>query len=412
MSTFAVNVVRIDAVDKHPNADRLTLNRIGGYVAISNLKDDGTPRYKAGDLVAYIPEGAVVPEWVLKKYGYWNEKTNMGFLAGPAGDRVKAVKLRGVLSQGIILPLMRSQMGISMHGVDVTDQFEPLTIDYILDEKGEDHPLAEGEDVAGILGITKYTPPIPDELLGAVTSIHGAHVKFDIEDIKRYPDAFSDGEEVVMTEKIHGIQTIIGYIPGLNNPDLPGDWFVTSKGLAEQGLAFKTGPENDDSVYVQVARKLDLATKMREIMADSLDAGAAFAQPIYVVGEIAGPGVQDLNYGFKEKFFRAFDVFVGSPNSGEWLGYDQKLIMIAALGLTPVPTLYHGPFSKAVLDEHTTGKTSLRASLAKDAGPAHIREGVVVTPVTERRDDRFGRVILKSINPDYLVRPGDTTEYQ
>ena len=42
---------------------------------------------------------------------------------------------------------------------------------------------------------------------------------------------------------------------------------------------------------------------------------------------------------------------------------------------------------------------------------AHIREGVVIRPRTERHDDRTGRVILKSVSGDYLTRKGDTTEF-
>jgi hypothetical protein len=44
-------------------------------------------------------------------------------------------------------------------------------------------------------------------------------------------------------------------------------------------------------------------------------------------------------------------------------------------------------------------------------GGAHMRESIVITPTVERRDNRFGRVILKEVSPAYLLRRGDTTEY-
>ena len=59
MATFEVKAVKIDEVTDHPNADRLSMNRIGGFIAISN-KVDGKHRYRAGDLVVYVPEGAVI----------------------------------------------------------------------------------------------------------------------------------------------------------------------------------------------------------------------------------------------------------------------------------------------------------------------------------------------------------------
>ncbi len=72
--------------------------------------------------------------------------------------------------------------------------------------------------------------------------------------------------------------------------------------------------------------------------------------------------------------------------------------------LTRVPVLYRGPFNRDVLYEHTTGQTVI-------GNGAHLREGIVVTPVVERRHDRHGRVILKSVSGDYLTRRGEATEF-
>lgn len=105
MADFQVRVVKIDEVIKHPNADSLTINRIGGYECISNLKEDGTPRYKAGDLVVYIPEAALLPEWMLQKMGFWDQ--GRGTLSGSRGNRVKAIRLRGIISQGILYPVFQ-----------------------------------------------------------------------------------------------------------------------------------------------------------------------------------------------------------------------------------------------------------------------------------------------------------------
>ena len=105
MSTFEVLVRKIDDVIEHPNADRLNIVKILGYDAITNKNENNEPRYAKGDLVIYVPEGAVVPENLLKQYGYWDDEKNKGMLAGRRGDRVKAIRLRQVLSQGLIWPL-------------------------------------------------------------------------------------------------------------------------------------------------------------------------------------------------------------------------------------------------------------------------------------------------------------------
>lgn len=109
MADFSVRVVRIsEPVVDHPNADKLSLIKIGGYTCISAKLEDGSHRYKQGDLVVYVPEGAVVPEYILRQ-GFWNEKDNKGMLAGSKGDRVKAKKLRDIFSQGILLPVKTDQ---------------------------------------------------------------------------------------------------------------------------------------------------------------------------------------------------------------------------------------------------------------------------------------------------------------
>ena len=75
MSKFEVLVEEVSRVEDHPNADRLSLVGVRGYNCVSAKLEDGSHRYKVGDKVVYIPEGAVVPDWLLKK-GFWNEKEN------------------------------------------------------------------------------------------------------------------------------------------------------------------------------------------------------------------------------------------------------------------------------------------------------------------------------------------------
>ena len=63
---------------------------------------------------------------------------------------------------------------------------------------------------------------------------------------------------------------------------------------------------------------------------------------------------------------------------------------------------HRGIFSKEALDEHTNGKETVSGK------NLHVREGVVVRPVIERRHDEIGRVQLKSVSEKYLLRRGGT----
>jgi RNA ligase (TIGR02306 family) len=107
MGTFATPIVRVLSVEHHPNADRLSIVKILGYTAISGKLEDGSHRYKEGDLVVYIPSASILPEWLLKEMDFWDKEKNMGSLAGSNGDRVKPLRLRGIYSEGVLYPVKK-----------------------------------------------------------------------------------------------------------------------------------------------------------------------------------------------------------------------------------------------------------------------------------------------------------------
>lgn len=354
MSTFAVRVERL-RISPHPNADRIELAQVGDYQSI-------VPRgqYRDGDLAAYIPEGAVVPEAVLAELGL------VGKLAGSARNRVKAIRLRGVLSQGICYPAREA--------------------------------WREGEEVTELLGITKYEPVVPSSMSGEV---YGAGldrcVRYDIENVKRYPGVFEAGEPVVLTEKIHGTWCQIGLFPEEMADPEHGALVVSSKGLASKGLAFLLdAPSNAGNIYVRLARQLDLAGRVGEL-----------TEPLFVLGELFGSGVQDLSYGASVKQenhmgFRVFDVYRGSPGQGHYLDDAALDAFCEMYGLERVPVLYRGPYDREVVLEHTRGAETVSGE------QLHVREGVIIRPQVERHHEQIGRVQLKSVSEDYLLREGGT----
>lgn len=358
MSTFTVPAVRV-TVEDHPNADRLDIVRPDGmdYVAVSQKG-----LYKTGDAAIYVPEGGVVPEPILKAAGFFDEEQGKGLLAGPKGDRVKAIKLRGQLSQGIFL--------------------HP---DKVFNPPGE---LEIGRDYAPLFQIAKYQPPIPTEMAGQLEPSAVIRSYTDIENIKRYPDVLHHGEPVVMTEKIHGTCAIF--------VRTEEQFLVSSKGLSSKGLVIV---ESDNNVYWRAARKYNLSEKLRFLREYHM------VPAVFLFGEVYGP-VQDLKYG-GELDFRAFDVALADSFAIKYLDYDDLKIQVGRWEEIPlVPELYSGPFSEDALAEYTDGKEQVTGE------QKHLREGVVIRPLFERTDPELGRVILKSVSSDYLVRKGATTEYE
>ena len=406
MSTFQCKVSQIK-VHPHPNADRLELAQVGDYRCVI-----GKGLYQTGDLVVYIPEAALVPEWALRHYGYWNEEAGKGLLAGSNGDRVKAVRLRGEVSQGIVFPLR-----------SVPEKAISNAIEYLGEDGKFHHYVASfGEDLQELLGITKYEPPIPTCMAGEVynagTSIT---VAYDIENIKAYPDVFEEGEEIIFTEKIHGTFFQIGLLPATEQYYHPehlqyetehgrGYFFIASKGLGANGLCFKFNERNENNLYIRAAQKYNLFAKMLKLRHEMLESKrSVWEDPIILHGEVYG-AVQDLTYGAKqgEIFFRAFDICIGERIKRVYFSDYFFTKALTYLEVDRCPVIYRGPFSKEKIAELTHNTRSVVA-------PNQISEGGVIRPVEERKNDSIpsmsGRVILKSINEAYLLRKGNATEF-
>ena len=351
MSNFVTEVVAL-TIEPHPNADRLEVARIGDYQAI-------VPKgqFVTGDLAAYVQEASIVPAELLEQMGL------TGRLAGPNADRVKAVRLRGILSQGLLVPA-RAEWTL-------------------------------GQDVSDELGITKYEPPVPTHMGGTMVGAVGYALRYDIENIKRYPDVLVDGEHVVFTEKIHGTWTQLGVVaPQAAHPVL-GRLAVTSKGLGARDLLFDPNAEaNATNLYLRVARVTDVLGRLGHR-----------SESTFVLGETYG--VQDLRYGADPSRdetlgFRVFDVYVGSPGSGRYLDDAELDAFCEEYEFERVPVLFRGEFSRDRVADFTSGRESVSGT------QCHMREGIVIRPTRERRDAALGRVQLKSVSDAYLLRKGGT----
>ena len=388
MATFEAKVCKL-TIEEHPNADALELARIGGYVSAVKKGE-----FKTGDLGVYIPEAAIVPEWMLEKMGL------TGRLAGKNKNRVKATRLRGIMSQGLVYPVEFRPNCVETNTGTERGKIKDI---YCItrEEGGAGYLVEEGDDVTELLGISKYIPKIPTSMSGEVFNAFGNTPKYDIENIKRYPDVIKCCEEVSLTEKIHGTWACFGYHPEYDFP------LITSKGLSEKGLAFKYNSKNiRENLYVKVFESYtdkDQCDMIENFIYFAMNSDwDSWTEPFYLLGEIFGSNVQDLKYGDTPSNFRLFDVYVGQPGEGRYLDVDEVKGIAKSLNLEYVPELYRGPSSYEKLTEYTDGKETVSGK------EVHMREGVVIRPLTERRDEELGRVILKSVSDIYLDRKNGT----
>lgn len=414
MSTFSVPVCRIESVKDHVGADRLSIVKLEGlgYTCITNKTESGEPRYSVSDLCVYVPSAAVLPEWLLKQMDFWNPETGKGRLSGPDGNRVSPMKIRGIYSEGILYPVDFLQ------GSDITETADAYTIsvENLLSEDTdyvEDVEVYVGQDVAEIMGITKYEPPIPTAMSGEVAHVSEAMINYDFERWESVPDIFAEGELVTAVEKAHGTFCSIKLIPDLKHPEMFGETgciTVGSKGISKRGLVFKNNDTNNSNVYVQTLRKL-LADDFEKSLATAMSMmyGVTWCdtdndkKDVTILGEVFGGPIQDLKYGMTTPVFRVFDVKIGN----EWLDRDYAEIFCSRAGLEMLPVLYSGPFDLAAIEKVRDGKTTV--------GGDHVREGVVVTSSNGEYHPMHGRKICKFISHDYLTRKvkgGEATEFQ
>ena len=122
---------------------------------------------------------------------------------------------------------------------------------------------------------------------------------------------------------------------------------------------------------------------------------------VILYGEIYGDGVQDLKYGQEKghKLFRAFDMIMGD----QFVSYDSFVEICEKFDIPTVPELWRGAWLPELLEELTGGKSQIAQN--------QIREGIVIKPTTERWNDNVGRVILKCISDEYLVRKDGTEKH-
>lgn len=354
MSTLRVTA-EVLTVHEHPNADALELAQVGLYRAVV-----AKGVYRTGETAVYIPEQSVLPEELIEELGL------TGRLAGSRSDRVKAVRLRGELSQGIVC-LPKALVASTSHGPRRTARTS---------RSGSASPS----------GCRRYRPR------WTARSSHFDLLPWvDIENIQRYPDIFAPGEDVVLTEKLHGSACLLTYFAE------DGRAQVSSKGFGAKYLALTEDPRN---LYWRAVHGHGVAAAAARL-AERLG-----ARRVGVFGEVYGAGVQDLTYGADGRRetlgYAVFDVSAEIDGEVRWL--DATELLTGELPL--VPRLYEGPYDIGRVLEFASGRETVSGQ------GLHLREGVVIRPVTERYSPvTGGRAVAKAVSPAYLTRKGGT-EYE
>jgi RNA ligase (TIGR02306 family) len=345
---FTCEVVRVTEVSPHPNADRLELARFelkgSGVSAYEVVVQKGTTQ--PGALMAYFSVDCVLP----------TAHQEFQFLAreGRTHHRLRAARLRGVFSQGLLVPAPDTH--------------------------------AFGDRVDETFGVTYHRDPEPEER-GPTPATAKPRSQpmpiYGVESLKKVPRLFEEGEQVVVTEKIHGTNFRFGWVPRKLFGVRIGWRFVcgSHRVMKEPGQGGFYG----EDLWTKAADRMDLRHKTRN------HKGLAFYGELYG-HTYSGARIQDLTYG------RAFDsgpglaIFDVKRISGdEWLGARARQGLLSELGLPEVPLLYVGEYIPDLL-EMAEGNTVVGPNVA-----TQIREGIVIESLATRKKAKF-------VGQNYLLR--------
>ena len=278
-SEHDVVVVTIDEIVKHPNADTLSVTQVDGRPVLFR-----TGEFATGDRAVYLPIDTLVPV-ADERFAFLAARS----VNGGGYHRLRAIKLRGVFSMGLLVKADPSwPIGGLVHDVLGTKVYDP-------------------EAASGAAGrIRLNTPCEPDPGYMAPYT--------DIESLRKFRWAFAPDTEVVATEKIHGANARYTYRDGRF-------WCGSRRTIKA---------DTPDDIWWRALRETPgLMDMLRSC------AGCTF------YGEVYGR-VQDLAYDAPGSIkFVAFDAmsFAG------WCDWGDLVMTCGMHGVPVAPVLYRGPFS-------------------------------------------------------------------
>jgi len=212
----------------------------------------------------------------------------------------------------------------------------------------------------------------------------GLFKKFpEIRSLHKVTEDIFRGQEVVVTEKIHGRNSRFGWVDGR----------FRVGGHSEEFELIKSGPSTGEG-YMGWIRESGIAERTDKL---ARELGAE----IIFYGEWFGRGVQKgVKYFEAEKGFRIFDVRINE----EFVGWDEVVRLAGIIDLPLVPLLYRGVPSQEVFDE-----LRLRSStVAHENGvgsEGNLAEGIVIKPTTMHRNHEGGEwVMAKHKHPKFEER--------
>ena len=340
MTRKMATIRKIDSIREIPGADSIECCTLGGWNVVTRKGE-----YTAGDLAVYCE----IDSWIPYEVAPFLSKGNFPHVYNEVkGERLRTVKLRGQLSQGLLLPLSTLNM------VELE--------------------LLEGLDVSFPLGIVKYEAPIPASLAGEVKGMFPSRIpKTDQERIQNLSVELEEwkAEKLTweVTEKLDGSSMTVYIIDG-------------EVGVCSRNLDLK--PNKDNSLWA-TAYKNEIDVKLIQSLSN-----------LAIQGELVGNGIQGNMYKMRDQEFYVYDIY--DIDAGRYFTPAERVAYCKVWDIKHVPVFK----SDLMLSTETVADLLQMAEgksvMGTIAGPE--REGLVYK-CNERQ------VSFKAISNRFLLKSGE-----
>jgi len=345
MRTLA-SIQKILSIEPIPNADAIEKATVLGWNVVVKKGE-----FKPGDLCIYFEIDSLLP--VREEYGFLQGGGVKRMLyegKEVEGYRLKTIRLRGQISQGLCLPIGTFPVELKVQDV-----------------------WKEGKDVTEKLGVIKYEPPVPEGMAGKMRGNFPSFIpKTDETRIQTYPDVLKRYKDTYfyVTEKLDG-SSVTFFIKD-------DEFHVCSRNTD----LFDT----PDNLIWRVAKEMGIEEKLRQM-----------GMGIVLQGELVGGKVQGNPLKLTKPTIYFFNIY--NYLNAEYAPLDLMLRISLQFEIPLVPIVEYYFKVPQTVDEiikYATKKSRLNEDV--------WAEGFVFRPREEAKDEDLGRLSFKAINPEYLLK--------
>jgi len=388
-----VTVREIVALDPIEGADLIEVATVGAWKLVVKKGE-----FKVGDLCVYFEIDSFLPESD-PRYAFLM-KAGVREFEGARGHKLRTIKLRGQLSQGLALPT-----SLFPEILAAFDAVGTVSISTSIFEM----------DFTELLGIKKYEAPMSAELAGQAegyfpsfirktdqercqnlkAEIFGyeevlKEVEFDADKIP--PEAIAAGRLKIIDGKVYSVhpaKAVRGarYEVTVKLDGTSGTFFHYNGtvGVCSRNLQLKVNEDNKDNTFIKILRELGLDRDLPNL------------GNIAIQGEVMGEGIQKNREQLKGHALFVFDM--QNLDTGEYLTATERAEVMTKLS----NKVFHVPVLHADVSLEELGLATVDDLLKFAEGPSlknPIREGVVF----KRLDGKFS---FKAISNLFLMKEKD-----